>query len=293
MNYKDSFLGYLKHEKRYSFNTVQSYNIDLDQFERYCRSIHEIRDLNEVDVKIVRGWVVQLMEEGLSASTVNRKLSTLKTFYRFLLKEGAVKKSPVEGVLGPKQKKKLPEFVDQEHMDELLDHYDFGEDFRGTRNRLLIELLYTTGIRREELIGIRDSDVDDMNIKVTGKRNKERIIPFTKETKANIEKYLECRNKSFPGLVNSYLFLSDKGKKMYGKLVYRIVKKHLSLVTTIDKKSPHVLRHTFATHLLNNGADLNAVKELLGHANLSATQIYTHNTFEKLKQIYKLAHPRA
>ncbi len=295
MNYRESFLVYLQHEKRNSTNTVQSYRIDLDQFIRYCRSVHKILNLDEVDVKVVRGWVVQLMEEGLAPRSVNRKLTTLKTFYQFLIREGVITKNPMNSILTLKQKTKLPEFVEQEHMDQLLDQYDFGEDYPGIRNRLLIEILYATGIRREELIGMRDQniDIDGMTIKVLGKRNKERMIPFTKEMKVNIEKYLKCRNEAFPGLIDPYFFLSDKGKKMYGKLVYCIVKKHLEFVTTIEKKSPHILRHTFATHLLNNGADLNAVKELLGHANLSATQIYTHNTFEKLKQVYKLAHPRA
>jgi len=295
MNYRESFLVYLQHEKRNSAITVQSYSIDLDQFIRYCRSVHKILNLDEVDVKVVRGWVVQLMEEGLAPRSVNRKLTTLKTFYQFLIREGVITKNPMNSILTLKQKTKLPEFVEQEHMDQLLDKYDFGEDYSGIRNRLLIEILYATGIRREELIGMRDQniDIDGMTIKVLGKRNKERMIPFTKEMKVNIEKYLKCRNEAFPGLIDPYFFLSDKGKKMYGKLVYCIVKKHLEFVTTIEKKSPHILRHTFATHLLNNGADLNAVKELLGHANLSATQIYTHNTFEKLKQVYKLAHPRA
>ena len=295
MNYRESFLGYLQHEKRNSPNTVQSYSIDLDQFIRYCKSVHKNLSLDEVDVKVVRGWVVQLMEEGLAPRSVNRKLTTLKTFYRFLIREGVITKNPMDGILGLKQKVKLPEFVEQKHMDQLLDQYDFGEDFSGIRNRLIIEILYATGIRREELIGMRDQniDIERKTLKVLGKRNKERMIPFTKEIKVNIEKYLKCRNETFPGLVDFYFLLSNKGKKMYGKLVYIIVKKHLEFVTTIEKKSPHILRHTFATHLLNNGADLNAVKELLGHANLSATQIYTHNTFEKLKQVYKLAHPRA
>lgn len=295
MNYRESFLVYLQHEKRNSTNTVQSYSIDLDQFIRYCRSVHKILNLDEVDVKVVRGWVVQLMEEGLAPRSVNRKLTTLKAFYQFLIREGVITKNPMNSILTLKQKTKLPEFVEQEHMDQLLDKYDFGEDYSGIRNRLLIEILYATGIRREELIGMRDQniDIDRKMLKVLGKRNKERMIPFTKEIKVNIEKYLKCRNEAFPGFIDPYFFLSDKGKKMYGKLVYRIVKKHLEFVTTIEKKSPHILRHTFATHLLNNGADLNAVKELLGHANLSATQIYTHNTFEKLKQVYKLAHPRA
>ena len=295
MNYRESFLVYLQHEKRNSTNTVQAYSIDLDQFIRYCRSVHKILNLDEVDVKVVRGWVVQLMEEGLAPRSVNRKLTTLKTFYQFLIREGVITKNPMNSILTLKQKTKLPEFVEQEHMDQLLDKYDFGEDYSGIRNRLLIEILYATGIRREELIGMRDQniDIDRKMLKVLGKRNKERMIPFTKEIKVNIEKYLKCRNEAFPGFIDPYFFLSDKGKKMYGKLVYRIVKKHLEFVTTIEKKSPHILRHTFATHLLNNGADLNAVKELLGHANLSATQIYTHNTFEKLKQVYKLAHPRA
>lgn len=293
MNYKESFLKYLQYEKRTSFNTIQSYSIDLDQFYRYFNSVLKINDPRKVRVKTVRGWIVQLMEEGFSPRTVNRKLSTLKSFYRFMLKEGAVTKNPMDGVVGPKQKKKLPEFVEQEHMDRLLDKYDFGDDYSGARNRLIIELLYATGIRREELIKLQDGDIDDLTIKVKGKRNKERIIPISKEIKANIEKYMICREEFFSASSDNYFFLTGKGKKMYGKLVYLIVKKNLELVTTIEKKSPHILRHTFATHLLNSGADLNAVKELLGHSNLSATQIYTHNTFEKLKQIYKLAHPRA
>ena len=187
MNYRESFLGYLQHDKRNSPNTIQSYSIDLDQFIRYCRSVHKNLSLDEVDVKVIRGWVVQLMEEGLAPRSVNRKLSTLKTFYRFLIREGAITKNPMNGILGLKQKAKLPEFVEKEHMDKLLDQYNFGEDFIGIRNRLLIEILYATGIRREELIGLRDQDIDieGETLKVLGKRNKERMIPFTKEIKIN------------------------------------------------------------------------------------------------------------
>lgn len=238
---------------------------------------------------------MQMMENDISARTVNRKIATLRTYYKFLLRRDLIKKNPMDKVLAPKQEKKLPEFVEMEKMNELLDVYDFGDDFPGIRNRLMIEMFYVTGMRRAELINLKDPDLDTrgLTIKVLGKRRKERLIPFTNELKRNIEHYLDARERTFGRPDMDYFFITEKGNRIYEKLVYRIVNRHLDLVTTIEKKSPHILRHTFATHMLNKGADLNAIKELLGHANLSATQIYTHNTFEKLKQIYKQAHPRA
>jgi integrase/recombinase XerC len=211
------------------------------------------------------------------------------------MRDGVVNASPMDKILAPRQEKKLPEFVEVEKMNALLDRYEFGDGFPGIRNRLIIELFYATGMRRSELINLADRNVDLQKgtIRVLGKRNKERIIPITNELKKNIEQYIEARTEFTGSEGGANFFVTDRGSRMYDKLVYRIVRKHLELVTTIEKKSPHILRHTFATHMLNRGADLNAIKELLGHSNLSATQIYTHNTFEKLKQIYKQAHPRA
>jgi integrase/recombinase XerC len=216
-------------------------------------------------------------------------------FYRYLRKEGLVRNDPLEKVVLPKMKKRLPAFIEEESLDNLLDNFDFGGDFAGIRNRTIIEMLYLTGMRRAELTGLRDNDVDinGATVKVTGKRNKQRIIPLLKSFTLNLEKYVKTRNDSFPDFRIEWFFVGDKGNKLYDKYVYNIVRKYLSMVTTIEKKSPHILRHTFATHMLNHGADLNSIKEFLGHANLSATQIYTHNSFEKLKKIYEQAHPRA
>lgn len=295
MKHKESFLKYITFEKRYSPHTVRSYENDLNQFYDFCMNIQSERSIIKVNFKDIRAWIVFLMGKGISARTVNRKISTLKTFFKFLMREGLVDSNPVDKVLTPRQEKVLPQFVEQNQMDELLDFYQFGDDFEGVRNRLIIEMLYVTGMRRAELINLKDFDIDisRLTIKVLGKRNKERIIPITKEFRKSIEAYRVVRNDINTDTVNSCFFLTKNGKKLYEKLVYRIVNKHLGLITTLEKKSPHILRHTFATHLLNRGADLNAIKELLGHSSLSATQIYTHNTFKKLKQIYKQAHPRA
>ena len=288
--YKDLFLKYLQFEKRFSVNTIKSYENDLIQFTDFFGS-----DIHLADDKIIRNWVVNLMEKDFSVLTVNRKISTLKTFYKFLLREGYIKSNPMDKVTAPKIKKKLPSFVDEKQMTILLDDYSFGEDFKGIRNRTIIEMFYNTGIRLSELIGLKHNSVDLVNktIKVLGKRNKERIIPVHISFNKLLEQYTRVKELEFGNYQNDYFFVTDKGNKLYEKFVYRIVNKYLNLVTTIEKKSPHILRHTFATHLLNHGADLNAIKELLGHANLSATQVYTHNTFEKLKTIYKQAHPRA
>jgi integrase/recombinase XerC len=295
MDHKESFLQYLKIEKRYSPLTVRFYLNDLDQFDNHLR----LRDLSGKPEDIVshdvRSWIVSLIEDGYSPVSIHRKISSLRVFYRYLRKEGLVSNDPLEKVVLPKMKKRLPVFVEEGALDRLLDDHDFGDDFDGVRNRTIIEMLYMTGMRRAELTGLRNIDVDirEATVKVTGKRNKQRIIPLLKPFTVRLEDYVRVRNNEFPDLKSEWFFVGNKGNKLYDKFVYNTVRKYLSMVTTIEKKSPHILRHTFATHMLNNGADLNSIKEFLGHANLSATQIYTHNSFEKLRRIYKQAHPRA
>ena len=295
MDHKESFLEHLKIEKRYSLHTVRSYQNDLDQFFLWLSENQLPATPGEITSHQVRAWVVHLIENGISPVSVHRKISCLRVFFRYLRKEEIVTHDPLEKVVLPKRKKSLPSFVGEEALDKLLDDYYFGDDFSGIRNRTIIEMLYMTGMRRSELIGLRDSDVDikEETVKVTGKRNKQRIIPLTKPFTRKLEEYLKAKS-DFAGVENdNWFFITDKGNKLYDKYVYNTVKGYLSMVTTIEKKSPHILRHTFATHMLNRGAGLDTIKEFLGHANLSATQIYTHNTFEKLKKIYKQAHPRA
>jgi integrase/recombinase XerC len=288
---RDSFLQYLQFEKRLSAHTVLAYSTDLDFFYDYLRTTYQIQELSEINHLLIRTWIVKMMEDKLSPRTVNRKITTLKTFYKFLLRQGIVTENPMLKIQSPKISKRLPVFVEKEKMDLLLDNIEFGVDEEGLRNQLIIEMFYATGMRLSELINLKllNIDLHASQLKVLGKRSKERIIPFSHELSKKIQDYLNIRKAKD----SEYFFVSSSGKKMYEKLVYNIVRQYLSMVTTIDKKSPHVLRHTFATHMLNNGADLNAIKELLGHANLSATQVYTHNTVEKLKNIHKQAHPKA
>jgi integrase/recombinase XerC len=236
-----------------------------------------------------------MMESGISARSVNRKITTLKTFYKYMMREQHIKTNPMDKVTAPRLKKSLPSFVEEEKMNTLLDSHNFGSDLRGVRNKLIIELLYLTGMRLSELIGLEDRHMDlyAKTIRVTGKRNKERIIPLEPSAVESIRHYLDLREEAFPRAGTPHFFVTDKGRALYPKFVYKVVHNYLRLVTTMQRRSPHVLRHSFATHMLNRGADLNAIKEILGHANLSATQVYTHNTFEKLLTIYKQAHPRA
>ena len=293
--HKDDFLKYLQFEKRYSLHTVISYTTDLNQFVEYCKVQQPEIDISIADHKLIRSWIVSLMENNNSTFTVNRKISVLKSFFKFLQKEGIVEGNPLVKVISPKNKKRLPSFLEQDSINELIDYGDFGDTFDGIRNRLIIELFYATGMRLSELTGLKNENIDlsSMQLKVLGKRNKERIIPFHHKLCDSIKEYWS-EKKRYPELnITEYFFVTSKGNKLYEKLVYRVVHQYLALITTIDKKSPHVLRHTFATHMLNNGADLNAIKELLGHSSLVATQIYTHNSFEKLKTVYKQAHPRA
>ena len=295
MSHKESFLQYLQVEKGYSPHTVCSYQNDLNQFFAFIEKAGSEVFPADISSADVRAWIVSMMDNSISSSSVHRKISCLRIFFRYLRKEGIIHHDPMDRVVLPKRKKKLPVFVGEDALNNLLDKYEFGSDFSGIRNRTIIEMLYLTGMRRAELIGLKNNDVDlsAATIKVTGKRNKQRIIPIVKSFIGRIEEYIKVRDDLFPHDHEEWFFLTNKGNKLYDKFVYNTVKCYLTMVTTIEKRSPHVLRHTFATHMLNNGADLNSIKELLGHANLSATQIYTHNTFEKLKKVYKQAHPRA
>jgi len=288
------FLNHLRYERRYSQNTLTAYENDLDQFVLFGKKLVEDFCVEEVDYHLIRQWIVSLMDNGISAKSVNRKISTLKTFFKFLMREGVIEKNPTDKVAIPKMGKKLPVFVQEKEMNRLLDGRFFTEDFEGRRDKAVVSLFYGTGIRLSELVGIRFPDLNliEKMVKVNGKRDKQRLVPFPLEISGVLNDYIKLRNELFPAAEN-FLFLTGNGEPAYNKLIYRIVKRQLSLVTTVEKKSPHILRHSYATHLLNRGADLNAIKELLGHANLAATQIYTHTTFEQLKKVYKQAHPRA
>ncbi len=294
MRHFGGFLQYIQYIKKYSAHTVRSYKTDLEQFFAFC-SLGEDEDEVGISHHQIRSWIVFLMDSGDTARTVNRKISTLKTYFKYLMREGHITENPVSKVLTPKTGKKLPVFVREEAMDHMLDDIQFGADYEGLRNRIILETFYNTGIRISELIHLklRDIDLGQLVFKVLGKRNKERMVPINQNFAVTLQQYANLREETFGVDAPEWFFLSKKGKQLNPRYVYRIVHHFLSLVTTSDKKSPHVLRHTFATHMLNQGADLNAIKELLGHANLSATEVYTHNTFEKLKSVYKQAHPRA
>lgn len=291
---KESFFKYLRFERNYSECTVLAYGTDISGFERYLEEVNEDLNFMTVDSDIVRGWAIALMDDGYTSASVNRKLSSLRSFYRFLLREGKVAVDPMVKVRGPKKKKSLPAFVKQGDMDLLLDGLDYASSYEGIRDRLILELFYATGIRLSELIGLNISDVDlfAKTIKVTGKRKKQRIIPFGKELEEDLKAYLEIRKKCCSEECLA-LFLGKGRVGISSASVYNLVKKYLSRVVFLKKKSPHVLRHSFATSMLNNGSELEAVKELLGHERLSTTQMYTHTTFEELKKVYEQAHPRA
>lgn len=294
MQHLEQFLGFLRYEKRYSDHTVTAYEKDLDQFIQFGNDMVGDFCFVEADHHLIRQWIISLMDNGVKVVSVRRKISTLRSLYKFLLREGLMKKNPVDLVMTPKTGKKLPQFVQEKDMNRLLDTSFFGEDFTGLRDKAVLSLFYGTGMRLAELKGIKMADlqIGEGVVKVIGKRNKERLIPYPLEIRDELSRYIKIRSDLF-GDSNSYLFLTDKGEQVYDKLLYRIVRKYLSLVTTMEKRSPHILRHSYATHLLNRGADLNAIKELLGHASLAATQVYTHTSFEKLKKIYNQAHPRA
>lgn len=288
-----SFFRYLEFEKRFSRHTIDAYQNDLEQYSKYISTQFELDDLDHVSHTFIRSWIVSMMDAGMKSKSINRKISSLKTYYKFLQREGHIKQSPMQKIISPKTPKRLPQFVEQNQMDVLLDEVDFEESFKGYRDRLILEMFYATGIRVSELVTLKSMNVDTsrMFIKVLGKRNKERIIPISEDLLVTIHAYIRYKNEGGMGNTETF-FVRENGEAMYSKLVYRIVNAELSKVTSIQKKSPHVLRHTFATHMLNNGAELNAIKEILGHSSLAATQVYTHNSIEKLKSIYKQAHPK-
>jgi len=293
----DRFLKHIQYEKRYSIHTLTAYREDNKQFLAYLNDQFQVQELAQVSHSFIRSWVVSLMDSGMKASAVNRKISSLRSFFRFLMREKVIINNPMLKVVAPKKAKRLPVFVEQSNMDLLFKHVMTGGGFQEMRDRMILELFYATGMRLSELIGLKVNDLDGYNksVKVLGKRNKERIIPVIPAMMIPVKEYLKERILflSESGKSSDYFFINDKGEKMTPKTVYLTVKKYLSKVTTLDKKSPHVLRHTFATHLLNNGADINAIKEILGHSSLAATQVYTHNTIEKLKKAHLQAHPRA
>lgn len=289
-----NFIDYIRYEKRYSKHTIQAYQRDLQQYSDFLSEQYGISDVAKADQQHIRSWMVSLMDNGLSTRSVLRKLSTLKSFYKYLVRNDLIDKNPTLVVVPPKMPSRNPEFIEENQMNNLFEGIRFQENYEGVRDRFMLELFYATGVRISELIELKINDISSSSgtIKVLGKRNKERIIPLSKKTGEQLSIFLKMRNDSgYDAAPN--LFLTTQGKKLYPRLVYRIVNKYLSQITTLNRKSPHILRHTFATHMLNHGADLNAVKEFLGHANLAATQVYTHNTVEKLKKIYQQAHPRA
>ncbi len=290
----DSFLEYLQFEKRYSDHTLLSYSNDLKQFEEHL-SRTSGNSLIQANFNDVRSWMVALLGNGITANSVGRKMACLRSYYKHLLKEEVIRESPMQKIKSPKVKKRLPVFVQEDSIIGLLDHFQFTEDFSGQRDKLVMELLYGTGIRLSELIELKESDVSfhSHTIKVLGKRNKERYIPINNSLYDLLKKYQAIKKETFPHNADDYLIVTDRSDQAYPMFIYRTVRKYLDATTTLEKKSPHVLRHTFATHLLNKGADLNAIKDLLGHANLAATQVYTHNSLEKIKEIFKQAHPKA
>lgn len=290
----NSFLDYLRYERNYSEKTVSAYGEDLLQLEEFAKE--ETGGFNPVEVKpdLIREWIVSLMDKGYTSTSVNRKLSSLRSFYKYLLRQGRVEVDPLRKISGPKNKKPLPSFLKESEMNKLLDETDFGDGFKGCRDHLIIEMFYATGMRLSELIDLDDKDVDFSAslLKVTGKRNKQRLIPFGDELRDTMLAYVDVRNETVSERSGAF-FIRENGERLYKNLVYNLVKRNLSKVVTLKKRSPHVLRHTFATTMLNNEAELGAVKELLGHSSLATTEIYTHTTFEELKKVYKQAHPRA
>lgn len=285
----DKFLNYLQFEKRYSEHTLVAYKTDLLQFSRFISNEFDVTKIEEVHHTIIRSWIAFLLDSGISSRSVNRKITTLKSVFKYLMQEEVILENPTQKIISPKNTKKLPVFIEQSKMETLFHDINFPDSFEGERDRLILEVFYMTGVRLSELLTLKliDIDIQKSTIKVIGKRNKERIIPLSPELLNDLKRY------SRKYKINEFLFVNFDGDRISPKSVYNIVNKYLSMVSSLKKTSPHVLRHTFATHMLNNGADINAIKEILGHSNLSATQVYTHNTIDRLKSIYKQAHPRA
>jgi integrase/recombinase XerC len=286
----DQFLDYLRYERNRSELTVKRYEDSLRDFQKYFEETEEGLSWVSVDADVIRGWMESLMDRGNNASTVNTGLSALRSFFRYALARKLVNKDPAHMITGPKKRKPLPQFVKEEEINRLLDKTEWGDDYKDVRARTIIIILYEAGLRRSELIGLNDSDVnlDAMQLKVTGKRNKQRIIPFGTELAEQLRQYINCRDEQIAKRSEA-LFLNTKGERISETEVYNTVRENLAKVTTLKKKSPHVLRHSFATAMLNHDAGLESVKKLLGHESLETTQIYTHTTFEQLKRVYKEA----
>ena len=289
------FFQYLELEKRYSPHTLKAYQTDLSQFFLFLQKTYEMTDVRQVKHTHVRSWMVDLLDNGVGPRSINRKLSCLKSYFKFLRKRKEIETNPMARVIAPKVGKRLPQVIGEKQMSFLFGNVDFGSGYNGLRNKLILELFYCTGIRCSELVGLQhaDLDLDALQLKVKGKGNKERLVPLAPHLVQLLKDYIELKDRTFPEVASLFLFLSDKGQAITSSQVYKIVRRYLSLVTTADQRSPHVLRHSFATHLSNHGADLNAIKELLGHSSLAATQVYTHNSIEKLRKVYEQAHPKA
>ena len=289
------FLEYLKFQKRYSQHTIVSYKNDLDSFFIFLQNQFGETPLKDIKTAFIRSWLAELKQQDMASKSINRKISTLKSFFKYQLRQQTIIISPMTAIISPKISKRLPQFVDKNDITTLLTHVEFPDTWQGKTEQLILQLFYNTGIRQAELVGLKEIDISKSNstIKVLGKGNKERSIPVSNQLMNKMLEYIIDKKRLLQICDFNFLLVTAAGKKIYPRYVYNTVNKYLSMVTTIDKKSPHVLRHTFATHLMNNGADLNAVKELLGHSSLAATQIYTHNTIEKLKDIHKKAHPKA
>lgn len=294
MFHDTSFFSYLSHEKRFSHNTLEAYRGDLEGFIAHVTEQQCLTSIEEVRHFHIRSWIVSMMESGQSPRSINRRLSCLKTYFRFLKKRKLLLKDPMKKVVAPRTGKKLPVFMQENQMEALFSHTVFGDDFVSQQDRLLLELLYATGIRRSEasMLKINDIDFGRTTLRISGKGDKVRLIPFADYLARMLQQFIILRSNTFPSVSSPWLFLNRKGKRLIPESIYRIIRKYLSLVTTSEQRSPHVLRHTFATHLSNRGAELNALKELLGHANLAATQVYTHNSIERLKEIYEKTHPK-
>ncbi|MGY6520230.1 MAG: tyrosine-type recombinase/integrase [Mongoliitalea sp.] len=292
----DSFINYLEYEKRASAHTVLAYQKDLEQFAEFCATAFEKEDISFAEHAEIRAWVIDLVDSKMSPTSINRKIATLRSFYKFLLRSSEITKDPTYKIKALKTPKRLPEFVQEDAIDKILEEINYPIDFEGQRDRMVMDFLYLTGVRLSELTQLqwKDLDLAQQQVKVFGKRKKERIIPIISRLQENIISYKKVFEETFPNTKESDYFIVTKEKEQaYPMMIYRIVRHYLDLFAQTTKRSPHLLRHTFATHLLNKGADLNAVKDLLGHANLAATQVYTHNSMEKLKAVYNQAHPKA